>query len=69
MRAYRVKHSFDRIYFDNRWRRSRIGRPCDWVLIGISMWWAGPLQYRYQIAVLGFSINIWFKREFIKNDA
>lgn len=65
MKGY-YKHHFDRWYFENRWRQTKYQQPCDWTIVGISIRYASPTEYRYQISFFGLSINLWFKREWVE---
>lgn len=58
------KISFERIFFNNRWKQKKYSRNCDWVIIGISKNWFGPTSFCYKISFFGFDLNIWFLREF-----
>ena len=56
------RFKFDRIVFNNRWRRKRILRYCDWTVFGLHKKWFGINSYSYTIALFGFDCSIWFKR-------
>lgn len=62
----RYKHTFERITFDNRWRRKIWNREDNWLIFGCYLKWFGHLEYEYQIGLFGLRLRIWFKREFIE---
>ena len=63
--AKKTKTKFDRVYFQNRWKERKYLRPCDWVILGLSIWWAGPNDYCYKLSFFGLELKFWFNREFL----
>lgn len=58
----KYRHTFDRIYIDNRWKLPRITRSDNWIIFGVYKWWFSRSEYEYQIGLFGFTIRIWMNR-------
>lgn len=57
-------NTFNRLSINNRWKKRRIQRSDNWVIIGIQLWWCSPYDYCYKICLLGIDFQFWFKRSF-----
>lgn len=61
------KITYDRFYFQNRWKRNKYSRNCDWTIVGLSVWWSCPTSFCYTFSLFGLELKIWFTRDFIIN--
>lgn len=57
------KHSFDRLVFENRWRRRFWNRSSDWTIVGLHKRWFNHEEYEYQICFFGLMLRVWMKRK------
>lgn len=62
----KFKHTFDRIYFYNRWLDKDYMRPGDWTIIGIHVRWASYDSYCYRVCFFGVEVHAWFDRKSIE---
>jgi hypothetical protein len=60
------KHSFNYVYFINRWSRSYRHDRASFTIIGITRWFSGPLDYRWTLCFFGLECHIWMKRQWIE---
>lgn len=58
----KYKHSFERMYYMNRWSERPYSRPSNWVVIGIHTRWFSHEEYSWRISLLGLEWSFWFKR-------
>ena len=63
--SQKEKIEFDRVSVINRWRMKKYSRNGDWVVFGLSKWWASFENYCWKISLFGVDVQIWFKRRFI----
>jgi hypothetical protein len=61
-------HKFDRIVFNNRWKRPHYSRSGDWILIGIGRRLFGVFEYEWVISFFGFDLRIWMKKDYYHVD-
>lgn len=60
------KITFDRFMVLNRWTLKPYSRNCNWTIIGVQKWWAGPKAFCYKICFFGFELQIWFERQIVE---
>ncbi len=66
MRNIKYKNTFERFYFNNRWKQPTYSRNGDWTVLGISVWWCSPASFRYSICLFGIEFHFWMKHEALK---
>lgn len=54
------KTEFDRLDFNNRWKRGKHSRPGDWVVLGFGKWYAGWASFKYYFSFFGLEVSAWF---------
>lgn len=63
----KYKHSFDQLWFINRWKQRRFSRSDTWTIIGIRKAYFSPNEYEYAICLFGFELRIWMNKTTICN--
>ena len=56
---------YSRFALNNRWKRSRISRTDQWVIVGIQEYWASPNDFCYKLCFFGLDFCFWFRRDFV----
>lgn len=59
-----AKTKFSRFILINRWKTKKYSRQCDWTIIGIQEWWAGPNDFCIKFCFFGIDLCFWFKKNF-----
>lgn len=57
-------YRLDTIKFHSRWKYKSYARPCDWTIVGISVWWCGPENFEYRLSFFGLMVRIMIIKHF-----
>lgn len=66
-REKKYKYKFDRIVFNNRWKKPFWNRNGTWVIVGFGKRFFSSTSYEYYLNFFGLDIRFWFERYLIKD--